>query len=242
MLSELLTFVAAVASADVPVKKTKKVEVKAAKAAEPAQEAPKSILKKNKTNGSAKEEKASKPKANGDAPRPVKPRKRAADYMSDEDSDAEATVPAKKSAEKETKSKPSAKKTKQEDGTAAPVKEKAAKAGKKAKKVEIVPSDSEDSEGEGVALNAESEDEDDDQTTALIRGFESSGDEDESGDEAVDPEAPVPRIPDSKKAKRKILKLQKQNKSETSEKPGAVYVGLVLLPSSHILCDPLTIF
>lgn len=220
-------FTAAVATAEVPLKKTKKVE---AKAAEPAQEAPKSILKKNKANGAAKEEKSSKPKANGDAPRPVKPRKRAADYMSDEESDAEASAPAKKPAEKETKSKPSAKKTKQEDGTAAPVKEKAAKTGKKAaKKVEIVPSDSEDSEGEGVALNTESEDEDDDQTTALIRGFESSGDEDESGDEAVDPEAPVPRIPDSKKAKRKILKLQKQNKSETSEKPGVVYVGLVLI-------------
>jgi nucleolar protein 15 len=86
-----------------------------------------------------------------------------------------------------------------------------------------VPSDTED---EGVSLNAaESDDEEDDQTTALIRGFESSGDEDESADEAIDPDAPVPKIPDSKKAKRKILKLQKQNKSASSEQPGAVYVG-----------------
>jgi nucleolar protein 15 len=86
-----------------------------------------------------------------------------------------------------------------------------------------VPSDSEE---EGVSLNAaESEDEEDDQTTALIRGFESSGDEDESADEVIDPDAPVPKIPDSKKAKRKILKLQKQNKSDSSEQPGAVYVG-----------------
>ncbi|KAL4767657.1 hypothetical protein BDW60DRAFT_145841 [Aspergillus nidulans var. acristatus] len=206
---------AVAATVDSPAKKTKKVE---AKAAEPA-ETPKSILKKNKTNG-AKEEKTSKPKANGDAPRPVKPRKRAADYMSDDESEDE--VPVKK-ADKETKTKPSAKKTKQEDGTAAPVKEKADKAGKKAKKLEIVPSDSE----EEAASAAEDSEEEDDQTTALIRGFESSGDEDESGDEGIDPEAPVPKIPDSKKAKRKILKLQKQNKAESSEQPGVVYVGRI---------------
>ncbi|KAL4899120.1 hypothetical protein BDW74DRAFT_189499 [Aspergillus multicolor] len=203
---------AAAATVDSPAKKTKKVE---AKAAEPA-ESPKPILKKNKTNG-AKENKASKPKTDGDAPRPIKPRKRAADYMSDEESEAE--VPVKK-AEKEIKAKPSAKKSKKEDGTAAPVKEKG---GKKAKKVEIVPSDSE----EDVAPVAEESEEDDDQTTALIRGFESSGDEDESGDEAIDPDAPVPKIPDSKKAKRKILKLQKQNKAGSSENPGVVYVGRI---------------
>ncbi|KAL4978140.1 hypothetical protein BDW66DRAFT_131083 [Aspergillus desertorum] len=206
---------AAAATVDSPAKKTKKVE---AKAAEPA-ETPKLILKKNKING-AREEKASKSKANGDAPRPVKPRKRAADYMSDDDSEDE--VPVKK-AEKETKTKPSAKKSKQEDGTAAPVNEKAGKESKKAKKLEIVPSDSE----EETQLAAEQSEEEDDQTTALIRGFESSGDEDESGDEAIDPEAPVPKIPDSKKAKRKILKLQKQNKAESSEQPGAVYVGRI---------------
>ncbi|KAL4782384.1 hypothetical protein BJX76DRAFT_292270 [Aspergillus varians] len=217
---------AVVATADSPAKKTKKVE---AKAAEAAKETPKSILKKNKANGTAKEDKASKPKANGDAPKTIKPRKRAADYMSEEDSDAEVEDVPAKAAEKETKSKPSAKKAKQEDGTAAPVKETPAKSGKKAaKKVEIVASDSEDSEGQEITLNAEeSEDEDDDQTTALIRGFESSGDEDESADEAIDPEAPVPKIPDSKKAKRKILKLQKENKSGTSEQPGVVYVGRI---------------
>ncbi|KAL6236386.1 hypothetical protein BDW75DRAFT_207083 [Aspergillus navahoensis] len=207
---------AAAVTVDSPAKKTKKA---GAKATEPA-ETPKSILKKNKTNA-AKEDKSSKPKANGDASRPIKPRKRAADYMSDDESEDE--VPVKK-AEKETKTKPSAKKTKQEDGTAAPVNEKAGKAGKKAKKLEIVPSDSEEDE---VAPAAEESDEEDDQTTALIRGFESSGDEDESGDEAIDPEAPVPKIPDSKKAKRKILKLQKQNKAESSEHPGVVYVGRI---------------
>ncbi|RDW59341.1 uncharacterized protein DSM5745_11036 [Aspergillus mulundensis] len=203
----------AATTVDSPAKKTKKVE---AKAAEPA-ENPKSILKKNKTKG-AKENKASKPKTDGDAPRSIKPRKRAADYMSDEESEEE--VPVKK-ADKETKAKPSAKKSKKEDGTAAPVKEKS---GKKAKKLEIVPSDSEDEE---VAPAVEESEEEDDQTTALIRGFESSGDEDESGDEAIDPDAPVPKIPDSKKAKRKILKLQKQNKAESSGNPGVVYVGRI---------------
>ncbi|KAL4937593.1 hypothetical protein BDV06DRAFT_202527 [Aspergillus oleicola] len=207
---------AAAATADTPTKKTKKVEAKAA----PAEETPKPILKKNKANGSAKKDEAkTKAQTNGDAPRSTKPRKRAADYMSDEGSEAE--LPAKQT-EKETKSKPSAKKSKQEDGTA-----KTTKADKKAKKLEIVQSDSEDSESEaGVALNAES-DEDDDQTTALIRGFESSGDEDESSDEAIDPDAPVPKIPDSKKAKRKILKMQKQNKTDASGKPGVVYVGRI---------------
>ncbi|KAL4870677.1 hypothetical protein BDV12DRAFT_184299 [Aspergillus spectabilis] len=206
---------AASATVDSPVKKTKKVE---AKAAEPANEAPKSILKK-KANKSAKEEKSSKVKVNGDAPRSIKPRKRAADYMSDEESDAK--VPAKKAtAEKESKSKPSAKKSKQEDGTAAAVKEKPAK------KLEIVPSDSED-EDEGVSLNAEESEEEDDQTTALIRGFESSGDEDDSADEGLDPDAPVPKIPDSKKAKKKILKLQKEAKSQAPGRTGAVYVGRI---------------
>ncbi|KAL4879767.1 hypothetical protein BJY04DRAFT_89359 [Aspergillus karnatakaensis] len=209
---------AAVATVDSPAKKTKKVE---AKAAEPATENTKSILKKK----AAKEDKVSKPKANGDAPRSIKPRKRAADYMSDE---SEAEVPAKKVAAKEAKSKPSAKKSKQEDGTAAPVKEKSAKASKKpAKKLEIVASDSEDEAEEGVSLNAEDSEEEDDQTTALIRGFESSGDEDESADEGLDPDAPVPKIPDSKKAKKKILKLQKEAKAQSSESTGAVYVGRI---------------
>ncbi|KAL2829604.1 hypothetical protein BJY01DRAFT_123493 [Aspergillus pseudoustus] len=209
---------AAAATVDSPAKKTKKAEAKAAVVAEPAEETPKSILKKNKAKA------ASKPKANGDAPRPIKPRKRAADFLSDDESEAEVEAP-KKTAEKDTKSKPTTKKSKQEDGTAAPVKEKPAKAGKKAKKLEIVPSDSED---EGVSLNAaESDDEEDDQTTALIRGFESSGDEDESADEGLDPDAPIPKIPDSKKAKRKILKLQKQNKSEAPGQPGAIYVGRI---------------
>ncbi|KAL4809127.1 hypothetical protein BDV18DRAFT_94887 [Aspergillus unguis] len=204
---------AATATADSPAKKTKN-EAKAA-------EEPKSILKKAKANGVKEDKKA---KSSGDAPRSVKPRKRAADYMSDEDSDEEETP---KKTEKESKSKPSAKKTKQENGTAAPVKEKAGKA-KKAAKVEIVASDSEsDSENQGVPLAEDSEE--DDQTTALIRGFESSGDEDESGDEGqgIDPDAPVPKIPDSKKAKRKILKLQKQNKTDSSEEPGVVYVGRI---------------
>ncbi|KAL2863090.1 uncharacterized protein BJX67DRAFT_364761 [Aspergillus lucknowensis] len=216
---------AAPATVDSPAKKTKSVE---AKAAEPAKETPKSILKKSKSNAAPEGIKASpKTKANGDAPRPIRPRKRAADFLSDDDeSEAEVEVPDKKvTAEKDTKRKPSTKKSKKEDGTAAPVTEKSAKSSKKAKVLEIVPSDSED---EGVPLNAEeSEEEEDYQTAALIRGFESSGDEDESADEAVDPDAPVPKIPDSKKAKRKILKLQKQHKAEATEEPGTVYVGRI---------------
>ncbi|KAL5334452.1 hypothetical protein BJX70DRAFT_378292 [Aspergillus crustosus] len=218
---------AASATVDSPAKKTKKVETKAAIPAEPAnEEAPKSILK-TKASKPAKEgriSKTPKTKTNGDAPRAIKPRKRAADYMSDEESDAE--VPAKKAApEKETKSKPSAKKSKQEDGTAAPVKEKPVKASKKAaKKLEIVASDSEEEE---ASPNTEESEEEDDQSIALIRGFESSADEDESGDEGLDPDAPVPKIPDSKKAKKKILKLQREAAGLSLGRPGAVYVGRI---------------
>ena len=127
-------------------------------------------------------------KVNGEPTRQVKPRKRAADFLSDnEDSESEDAPKTKI----ETEKKLSNKKTKKADGTAA---------------------------------SASEDEEEDDRTAALIRGFESSGDEDESGDEGFNPDQPVPKIPDSKKAKRKILKKQKENKQE-AEEPGTVYVG-----------------
>ncbi|GIK03733.1 hypothetical protein Aspvir_007807 [Aspergillus viridinutans] len=217
-------------AADSPAKKTKKVE---AKPSEAPKETPKSILKKNKKDAPAAEQKsASKLKLNGEAARQVKPRKRAADFLSDE-SEPEV-VASEPKAESEEKKQPSKKKSKKEDGTPAPAtkaKTSAAAVKPKAKKPEPVVEESDDEDNEQVPVVSEdsSEDEEDDvlddQTAALIKGFESSGDEDESGDEGFDPDQPVPKIPDSKKAKRKILK--KQKKHDEPKAPGTVYVGRI---------------
>ncbi|KAJ5113513.1 hypothetical protein N7456_002047 [Penicillium angulare] len=206
------------AVSDPPAKKTKKVETKAAPA--PKEAAPKSILKK-KDNAAAKtkETKAEPVKANGKPTREVKPRKRAADFIDDEETEKPAPASI---------SKAGSKKTKKEDSSPA---EKKAKASPKAKKVEVaVESEDEESAGsdeivEGEGSDSESEiDILDDQTAALIKGFESSGDEDDSEDEGFDADKPVPKIPDTKKAQKKIAKNQKQG---ASEEPGAVYVGRI---------------
>ncbi|GJP87862.1 hypothetical protein CBS63078_5317 [Aspergillus niger] len=214
---------AAAAAADSPAKKTKKVE---AKPAESPKDAPKSILKKaNQKESAAKTDGASKAKANGQPARQIKPRKRAADFLSDNDnSDSEAEVAETKVQKEE---KPTTKKSKKEDGTAAPAtKSKPAKTNTKAKKAEPVPEESEEEDESAASDASQSEDEEDDRTAALIKGFESSGDEDESGDEGFNPDQPVPKIPDSKKAKRKILKKQKENAGQ-AEEPGTVYVGRI---------------
>lgn len=223
-LTDNVTAAAATAAADSPAKKTKKVE---AKPTEPTNASPKPILKKNK--GSGAEKPAAKLKVNGEPTRQVKPRKRAADFLSDNDDSESEDVPETKA---DPEKKLSNKKTKKADGTAAPaLKEKTtkAKASTKAKKPEPVAekSDDEEMEDEESAVSgasASEDEEEDDRTAALIKGFESSGDEDESGDEGFNPDQPVPKIPDSKKAKRKILKKQKENKQE-AEEPGTVYVG-----------------
>ncbi|KAF7115219.1 hypothetical protein CNMCM5793_001646 [Aspergillus hiratsukae] len=220
-------------AADSPAKKTKKVE---AKPSEAPKETPKSILKKNKKDVHATEQKsASKLKLNGEPARQVKPRKRAADFLSDDENEPEV-VASEPKASTEEKKQPSKKKSKKEDGTAAPAtkaKTSAAAVKPNSKKPEPKPvveeSDDEDNEEVPAVSEESSEDEEDDvlddQTAALIKGFESSGDEDESGDEGLDPDQPVPKIPDSKKAKRKILK--KQKKHGEPEAPGTVYVGRI---------------
>ncbi|KAL4889691.1 hypothetical protein BDV59DRAFT_186005 [Aspergillus ambiguus] len=217
---------AAAAASDSPAKKTKKVD---AKPAESPKSAPKPALKKGKDKAAAPEEKsAQNVKVNGEPTRQIKPRKRAADFLSDNE-ESEPEVEAKES-KAEADKKSSNKKSKKEDGTAAPApKSKTPKLqsisktntkGKKAQAVADASDEASADEGSG------SEVEEDDQTVALIKGFESSGDEDESGDEGFDPEAPVPKIPDSKKTKRKLLKKQKENK-EQAEEPGTVYVGRI---------------
>lgn len=222
---------AATAVSDAPAKKSKKVEVVAE---ESAKKAPKSILKrKNKAAPSedTKEDVSSASlKLNGEPARQVKPRKRAADFLSDdEDADIkEAPVEEKKKTERAVSG---GKKAKKDDkASSAALKEQAAKAekgknkanGKDKKADEVVEKDDE-------SLSGSESDEDgaeDDQTVALLKGFESSGDEDDSEDEGYDPSQPVPNIPDSKKVKRKLLKKQKKSDGAV-EQPGTVYIGRI---------------
>ncbi|OJK02555.1 hypothetical protein ASPACDRAFT_76948 [Aspergillus aculeatus ATCC 16872] len=209
-------------AADLPAKKTKKVD---AKSAQPSKEAPKPALKKTKkTEAPVKAESSSKLKVNGEPARQVKPRKRAADFLSDNE---ESEPEAKTTEVKASKEKPSTKKSKKSDGTAAAAtKGKAAKANTKPKKVEpVVEEDSEDEDESAASDASQSEGEEDDRTTALIRGFESSGDEADSDDEGFDPTKPLPKIPDLKKAQRKVRK-QQENAGQ-SEGPGTIYVGRI---------------
>ncbi|KAJ5610237.1 rRNA processing protein gar2 [Penicillium lagena] len=193
---------AAPAAAELPAKKTKKAD---AKPAQTKDAAPKPALKK-KENGTAPKTDASV-KANGEPARQIKPRKRAADFLGDEENDEPAAPAPEKQAEK--------KKSKKEDTS------------KKAKKAEkVVEESDEEIVGDVISEPESGEDEDlDDQTAELIKGFESSGEEDASEDEGFNPDQPVPRIPDSKKAKRKILKKQKQG--NTPSEPGTVYIGRI---------------
>ncbi|KAJ6107987.1 hypothetical protein N7523_009310 [Penicillium sp. IBT 18751x] len=199
---------------DPPAKKTKKVEAKAAEATK--SDAPKSILKK-KDNSTAKDSKTkAASKTNGESARQVKPRKRASDFLSDEENDEPAAPTPKKASNK---------KSKKEEAAPSPAAKKAAP---KAKKVEAPVESEEEDEEDIMSMPSESEEEiddaEDDQTAALIKGFESSGDEDESGDEGYNPDKPVPKIPDTKKAQKKIAK---QQKGDAPEEPGTVYVGRI---------------
>lgn len=218
------TATAAPVAADSPAKKTKKAEAKPAEATKEA--APKSILKKNEKGTKSKTEKAAAPaKTNGEPTRQVKPRKRAADFLTDEEAE-EPVAPVK--ADKKAEKKPAAKKSKKEEAEATPAPKKAAakKAAPKTKKPEPVVESEEEEAEEDVSPADESEAEnegDDDQTEALIKGFESSGDEDESDGEGYKEGEPIPKAPDTKKAERKLAKQLRKN--GPPEEPGTVYIG-----------------
>ncbi|OAX82578.1 hypothetical protein ACJ72_03070 [Emergomyces africanus] len=248
---------AAVAStqtpADPPSKKSKKSTSKPAKSQE---EVPKPILKKPKptesTNGDLP--KSVPVKVTSEPARQIRPRKRAADFLSDDEGGEEgdrekskkkqpvASSPAteksttsveahkpskkksKKGAEVVESSAPSAKiaATEADSGKATSNADKSSKKSKDSRPAKheipnkIAEDGNEGSEGE----------EDDDQTAALIQGFESSGDEDISGDEGFESGKGVPAIPDAKQMKRKLRKMKKKNGTE-AEEPGTVYVGRV---------------
>ncbi|PGH02120.1 nucleolar protein 15 [Blastomyces parvus] len=237
-------------TADPPSKKSKKSTSKPVKAQE---DAPKPILKKPKaaeaTNGDLP--KSGPVKVTSEPAREIRPRKRAADFLSDDEAEGGdrekskkkpvASSPAaakstsaeaeklskkksKKAAEVTEPSVPSAAKksaTKADSGKESSSTSKSTKKSKDAtepsKEIsrQIAEDESEGSEGE----------QDDDQTAALIQGFESSGDEDISGDEGFEPGKGVPAIPDAKQMKRKLRKMKKNTME--AEEPGTVYVGRV---------------
>ncbi|KAK2803973.1 hypothetical protein FQN50_006779 [Emmonsiellopsis sp. PD_5] len=215
------------APSDPPSKKTKKSALKPTKAQEEAPAKP-SILKKPKpveaTNGDSK----AKPvpvKVTSEPARQVRPRKRAADFLSDDEGEPKKPAPSPAAAKTATSEveKPSKKKPKKGEEVSAPVaatEKKSAKAGKKGKDA-IEPT----KQVAKVTADVDESEDEDDQTAALIQGFESSGDEDASGDEGFKPGSEIPAIPDSKQAKRKLRKMKKTGTEV--EEPGTVYVGRI---------------
>jgi len=172
-------------------------------------------------------------KLKGEPARTIKPRKRAADFLSDDENTEPKVQASQSEAEAETAnfSRRKSKKTASDELPIAP-KEYASRVDKsktngvetKAENVDAIPEGlgkPPDSEGE-----QDSDESEDDQTTALITGFESSGDEDASDDQGFDPESPVLTIPNPKKIRRKISRKQKRS-ADTVEVPGTVYVGRI---------------
>ncbi|EQL28686.1 hypothetical protein BDFG_08599 [Blastomyces dermatitidis ATCC 26199] len=242
--------VSAQTTADPPSKKSKKSTSKPAKVQE---DVPKPILKKPKAAEATNSDlpKSVPVKVTSEPARQIRPRKRAADFLSDDEAEegdrekskkksvtsspaaaksksSAAEKPSKKKSKKAAEvprpSVPSAAKTTATKADSGKESLSASKSSKESKDVteaskeisrQIAEDENEGSEGEG----------DDDQTTALIQGFESSGDEDISGDEGFEPGKGVPAIPDAKQMKRKLRKMKK-NTTE-AEEPGTIYVGRV---------------
>nr|KMM73523.1 MKI67 FHA domain-interacting nucleolar phosphoprotein [Coccidioides posadasii RMSCC 3488] len=212
---------------DQPSKKSKKSFVRNAKAPTETKSKGASKDKKpnNVTNG-----KATKPLNLDNAPaRDIKPRKRAADFLSDEEDEIikrdkkdalkdsasvtnESVKPPKKKAKEEAKATTTTTEKVSLKKDDAKAKEKKEPFKKSKKEVEVLADNDHESE--------------DDHTLALIRGFDSSGEEDISGDEGFEPGQAVPQIPDSKQVKRKIRKLKK-NHTDEPEEPGTVYIGRI---------------
>jgi nucleolar protein 15 len=171
---------------------------------------PKSILKKGAEEKANDVAKSAVPET-ADAPaRKIKPRKRASDFLSDDEDDNKSEDETKSAKQKQTVKKVEKKEKETKKAVSA-----------KTKKAEVVEED--ESEEDGSKDQESENDEIDDQTAELIKGFESSGDEDASEDEGFEAGKAVPRIPDSKKAKRKIQKKLKEN--DQPDVPGTVYVG-----------------
>jgi nucleolar protein 15 len=219
-----------VSEADPPAKKSKKAT---SKPTELPNERPKPVFKKR----DAPEETVAgitslaSLQIDNKPTRVAKPRKRAADFLSDGE-EPEPKVSATKFDAESTASRTAEKKSKQpttSDEPTAPVKGLTSKLEKVKKDIVNVKSTRLDDLSEGFSGSSDSEPNghsdggEAHQTVALIKGFESSGDEDPSEDEGFDPNEPLPKIPDSKKTRRKLVK--KLKKTSQPEEPGTVYIG-----------------
>ncbi|EEP80783.1 predicted protein [Uncinocarpus reesii 1704] len=212
---------------DPPSKKSKRASAKPTKPTKPlkvpVEAQPKTAPKDKKPKGVTNGETPKPLKLDSAPAREIKPRKRAADFLSDdEDStpkDRESVAKGSKQATTEPV-KPAKKKAKEDvtpnsenDSSKHSEVKETKEPAKKPKKQTEAPVEEED----------ESEDE---QILDLIKGFESSGDEDASEDEGFEPGQNVPQIPDSKQVKRKMKKAKK-NHTDEPEEPGTVYVGRI---------------
>ncbi|TVY49576.1 putative RNA-binding protein [Lachnellula occidentalis] len=125
--------------------------------------------------------------------------------------DAQA-VPAKKRKATDDVAVLEVKKTKVAPSSSKPKVEQPAKANPAKKDAEVEVED----EDEGDASEV------DDQTEALLKGFESDGDDDAENQEGLPDGQEVPKLTKSQKKK-----LKKGTQSGTSDKPGVVYIGRV---------------
>ncbi|EGD91469.1 hypothetical protein H112_01274 [Trichophyton rubrum D6] len=211
-----------------PSKKSKKTQEKHAKPEAATVKTSSIKPKKEKdTVDGAKSEKLSV-KVDKKPTKESKPRKRAADFLSDDEEEGpkQEIAPKPKAEKKEMQPKKKAKSEKL--GVSAESKEKIKKAKSKAKEVEKEPEEAPELVEKPFSPDSDADSDkeaEDDQTLALIRGFESSGDEDPSEDEGFEPGQEVPKIPDSKKAMKAIRKKKKE--SSAPEEPGTVYVGRI---------------
>jgi nucleolar protein 15 len=102
----------------------------------------------------------------------------------------------------------------------------AAEARSKKVKEPKVTNEATSSSDEEVEDEIDDESEIDDQTEALLKGFESDGDdEDTSKEGGLKPGQKIPKVPDMNNKSRKQLKRMKE--SETPDKPGVVYIGRI---------------
>ncbi|KAH8685550.1 hypothetical protein BGZ60DRAFT_426039 [Tricladium varicosporioides] len=200
---------AAVSGAE-KVKKAKKVEVDApAKKRKATEDADLAEVKKPKTT----------PIIVSDKPSKAKPTKKGVAATDELETSTNGAAKAPKRSKKGAATEP-AEATTNGDSKVSKVTKKSSKASKKA--------DIEPEVEEPIEEGAEEDDngsEVDDQTEALLKGFESDGDEeDDTNEEGLPAGQEVPKVELSKKDKKK---LQKAAEEAAGDKPGVVYVGRI---------------
>ena len=106
-----------------------------------------------------------------------------------------------------------------------------AKSKGKANETALAPVTEQQPIGEIEVSDMEQQEDEDDHTTALLTGFESSGDERDGDDQGFAEGQSVPKIPKNSTNKSKDKAVTKIS-TESSDGPGVVYVGCVFSPRS----------